>query len=65
MIAIWEPALRAALMSAAASGRHSLRDVLRTARCRLLPMPGRTLMDVDTPADLEAAKLIVSKDIES
>jgi molybdopterin-guanine dinucleotide biosynthesis protein A len=53
MAAIWEPSIRVALLSAAASERYSLRDALRASRCRLLPTPGRALFDVDTPADRE------------
>lgn len=61
MVALWEPAMGKALQKAATAGRHSLRDVLRAGRCRMLPAPEGALFDADTPSDLDVAKRLLDQ----
>jgi molybdopterin-guanine dinucleotide biosynthesis protein A len=57
MAALWEPAMAPIVHAAVASGRLSLRDCLREARCHLLapPAPG-VLFNANTPAERDRAQ---------
>jgi molybdopterin-guanine dinucleotide biosynthesis protein A len=57
MAALWEPAMAPLVHDAVASGRLSLRDCLRRARCRLLdPPPEGALFNANTPTERDRAK---------